>query len=85
MKKNVSSTTASTEASIFGVATSVRHEALSWISTSCTRRCGRLSVARANDSAAWLAWCTGWVIALSRGASVRSCLGACCTHSLAGP
>jgi len=85
MKKNVSSTTASTEAIIIGVAVSDLYGSLTSVRTTCT---GLLvlspPVTRAMFSAARLASCTGLVSFCSLGVRVRSSRGASRTHSLAG-
>src|SRR3546814_2747964 len=77
MKKEVSSTTASTEAIIFGVAVSDFHGSLSWMLTTCTLAdLPPLSVAWAKVCAASLACCTGSVMRLILGVSRRSSRGA---------
>src|SRR3546814_4021700 len=76
MKKEVSSTTASTEAIIFGVAVSDFHGSLSWMLTTCTLAdLPPLSVAWAKVCAASLACCTGSVMRLILGVSRRSSRG----------
>ncbi len=85
MKKNVSNTTASTAASIRGVAISV----LYGLAVSALTTCTGLPVvsppaARAMFSAASLACCTGRVRSRSFGARSRSSRGTCAIHSLAG-
>ena len=85
MKKNVSSTTASTEASSLGVAVSTLYGSLTSVLTTCTRL-PALSppAARAMFSAASFACCTGLVSFCSFGARLRSSRGASRTHSPAG-
>jgi len=85
MKKNVSSTTASTLAAARGVAVSDLYGSLTSVLTTCT---GLLVLsppaARAMFSAALFAACTGLTIACSFGVSLRNCCGAVRTQSLAG-
>ena len=85
MKKYVSSTTASTDASSRGVAVNALYGSLTSVLTTCTG----LPVlsppaARAMSCAALFAACIGLVILSSFGVSWVSSRGACRTHSPAG-